>query len=425
MLRSATGRRRWALAVFVVVFVAHLESKVITSGDSRWFIPAAVSILHHGDMDLDEYAERIRAEGYYGIQKVQGHFYNIFPPGTSLASLPLVWALDVFLEKAAGLSLERLLQEQRLEKSERFIASFFVAAAAALMFLVAAGYLETCSAALLVAGILAFATSAWSTASRALWQHGPSMLMLTAAIYLFHRAKQDPRAIQWTGPVLAFACIIRPTNAVPAVLLGVVVLLRHRGYRLRTLFLALLVLLPFAAVNLRIYDAVVPPYFQPARLAFDSTFIEALAGNLFSPNRGLFVFSPILLLSLPGIFLKVRQRDFHTLDVALVLILLLHWVVISAFPHWWAGYSIGPRLFTDVVPIFVYFLMPVIRYIRSQPPAISVPGAVVFGILLFFSVWVHYRGANSWRVAAWNETPVSVDRDPSRVWDWSDLQFLR
>lgn len=45
---------------------------------------------------------------------------------------------------------------------------------------------------LLTVFIFAFCTSAWSTGSRALWQHGPSMLMLSAALYLILSAREKP-----------------------------------------------------------------------------------------------------------------------------------------------------------------------------------------------------------------------------------------
>jgi hypothetical protein len=41
-----------------------------------------------------------------------------------------------------------------------------------------------------VAMVFAFGTAAWSTASRGLWQHGPSMLCLAVAAYLAMRSRR-------------------------------------------------------------------------------------------------------------------------------------------------------------------------------------------------------------------------------------------
>ena len=61
------------------------------------------------------------------------------------------------------------------------IASTLVALTAMLLFFTARLYLGAAGS-IALALLFAFGTSAWSTASRALWQHAPAMLMLTAAL---------------------------------------------------------------------------------------------------------------------------------------------------------------------------------------------------------------------------------------------------
>jgi len=48
----------------------------------------------------------------------------------------------------------------------------------------------------------------------------------------------------------------------------------------------------------------------------------------------------------------------------------------------------------------------------------------VFGLIVV-SFFIHCRGATSWDTHVWNEEPVGVDDNPTRVWDWRDIQFLR
>jgi len=413
--------------MFMTVFVVHVRSPNITSGDSRWFIPVAMSILKHGDINLDEYHERIHEDKRYAIHRVDGHEYNIFPIGTSILSLPFVWAVDRVLEHTAGISFEDHLKEKRSENTERFIASIFVALATVVMFLIARDRLRDGRRALLIAFVFAFATPAWSTASRALWQHGPSMLLLAAALLSLTRARGNIRCLLWTGPLLAFAYVVRPTNSLSFLLLMGAAFLQYgrRKPFWGSVLLSLGVFAAFVALNLRVFGTIQPPYFRSTRLAFGGTFPEALAGNLISPGRGLFLFTPVFLLSFYGIFLKLRQRVFGLTDAALTGVMLSHWIVISAFPHWWAGYSIGPRFFTDIVPYFVYFLIPVVERISLVSGVRRTLLAGVSALLLGVSVYAHYRSANSWRVPDWNVNPECVDRNPSRVWDWSDIQFLR
>jgi len=59
---------------------------------------------------------------------------------------------------------------------------------------------------------------------------------------------------------------------------------------------------PFLLHNLRVYHQLLQPYFllhQPPGSI--GGFLEALAGQFFSPSRGLLVFSPVLLFSFAGI----------------------------------------------------------------------------------------------------------------------------
>jgi hypothetical protein len=72
---------------------------------------------------------------------------------------------------------------------ELIFASLVTAAAAALLFYYVRGRLSLPKS-LLLAGLFAFGTSAYSTASRGLWQHGPSML-------LRDDWRAEPHPVEW------------------------------------------------------------------------------------------------------------------------------------------------------------------------------------------------------------------------------------
>lgn len=170
--------------MFLAVFVVHVRSSVITSYDSRWSIHTAMSLIREGDTDLDEYEDLVRAAGYLTTERVGDHLYTVVPIAASLLAVPFVFVMDQVSGRLLGEDLDqRLRREPALhERIERFVASVIVALTAALVYLVARLELDRTSPALLVTGAFAFGTSAWSTASRALWQHGPSMLALTVAL---------------------------------------------------------------------------------------------------------------------------------------------------------------------------------------------------------------------------------------------------
>jgi len=424
--------------IFFLVFAVHLASSNICSCDSMWSIYTALSILREGNTDLDEYEDILRVRNYYAIEKIQGHYYTMFPAGVSFVALPLVYVGEVSLN--SSLFQNRLIQhyiESRLpDRSpqtdlilehivgiEFAIACFFVALTSVVIYFISRLFVNPVKAGLIVL-IFAFGTSAWSTASRGLWQHGPSMLMLSAALYLILLARTREWAIAFVGLLLALAYVVRPTNSLPLFFLSVFVLFRHRRHLFAYLLGLLIVLVPFVVFNWHIYRQILPPYYLPGRIGASSRFGEALIGNLISPARGLFIYMPFLIFSLYGIVLKFRQDGFLSLNLALVSVLLAHWVVISAFPHWWAGHSFGPRFFCDMIPFFIYFLIPVIEQIpRLRRGRLAM--ALILICLVLVSVFIHYRGANSLDVLLWNDFPISVDRDPSRLWDWRDISFLR
>ena len=166
-----------SLAVFLVVFATHFSCPYIGTGDSRWYIPTAMSIIRDRDTILDEYEEIVQ-EGDSAIETVNDHLYNLFPVGVSVAAVPFVFVIDRVASRLLDFDLEDHLSHSAPHGIELFIASFLVALTAVFIYLVVRRFLAQLPALLLV-GVFAFCTSSWSTASRALWPHAPSMLMLT------------------------------------------------------------------------------------------------------------------------------------------------------------------------------------------------------------------------------------------------------
>jgi hypothetical protein len=423
------------LLLGIAVFLVHCHGNMGCS-DSIWSIPTAVSLIDHGDTNLDEYQslQQLRRTG--SIERYRDHDYTVFPIGTSLLAVPGVIVLrqlstTVF---AAYPRLRRTLERSQGERgcrplpgepvvelssyAELIIASAIVAITTVLIYQLASLELAPWPAAL-VALAFAFGTSAWSTASRALWQHGPSMLMLAAALLLQRRGRWLPIV----GAMLAFAYIIRPTNLIPMVVNGAWAAYRYRSKATGFFVGVAAVVVPFVLANHGTYGTWLPPYYQAGRLGI-GTLAQALVGNLVSPGRGLLVYSPFLLFSFMGIELKLRDGRFEPLDAALLASIVLHWILVSLFPHWWGGYSYGPRFLSDMLPYLSYFLIPAVGWLfqaRDHERAVT---AVVFGITLSVSVFIHAEGAFSRKAMFWNAFPASVDEHPERLWDWRHPPFL-
>lgn len=423
------GHIQVSLTVFLVVFLVHALSPVVTSYDSRWTVHTALSLFREGNLDLDEYEELLHAANDYAVVRYGGHAYSYFSPGTSILGLPLIVAADKSLALAAG-HVPYLLPRAALgavgyhEQVEHLVASFLVALTSVVVFLVVRERVALAPA-LLLTFLFAFCTSAWSTASRALWQHGPSMLMLALALYAAMRARARPRWVMYMGLPLAFSYLVRPSNAIAIACFTVYVALEHRRWVWGYLLAMGLVLASFFILNMAVYNAWLPPYYDAGRLGWHPRLFEALAGNLVSPARGLFVYSPVFIFSIAGVFLALRARQFSRLDGCIVAILLLHWLVISAFSHWWGGHCYGPRFFADMAPFLVYLIVPVVEVL---PGVHGMKGWLVrcaFALCVVLSFAIHSRGALTRAVYDWNTQPSNIDEHPERLWDWNDAPFLR
>jgi hypothetical protein len=434
---DAVSRGIAAAGLFVAVWLCYLPGNM-GCADSMWAIPTAVSLIEHGDRDLDEYLPVLEQRRFAFTELVGGHRYTMYPVGASLVAMPAVVVLQPIaaaIVRDAPAVWERILTHERergcqpgksaplVEASsttEHVIASAIVAATAVIVFMIGSRELPS-GAAAAMALVFAFATPAWSSASRLLWQHGPSMLLLSVALWL----QVGGARLFWVGLVLGLAYIVRPTNLIPlAVTAAWAVLTRPRevpaffGGALAPLAL-------FAWSNQIVYHAWLPPYFKPGFFKPNAYKAEALAGLLVSPNRGLLVFSPILALAAAGFAVKVYSRRATALHWSLAAIVLAHWVVLATTnAGWWGGASYGPRLFSDVIPYLVYLTLPFVAWLMSARGAWRAAVAAAVAPLVVISVAMHAQGALNPSAMAWNNLPVRIDFDPIRVWDWRRPQFL-
>ena len=412
--------------VFLSIFVIYLLCPLAMSTDSRWSIYFAMSILREHNVDLDEYAG-LMEDGDFRVAYVNGHIYSFFPLAVPVLITPYVWAVDkvfpLFYSTDLATYLSQNFPNEFTAKIEKVAASFIAALSAAVVFLLASSQLNR-RRALLVTFIFAFATPMLSTASRALWQHGMSALCLTVVLWSLLQKEQTIGWRSLAGFLLGISYVVRPTNSISVVLITLYVLYNDRK---KFIYYFICVLMPLAlllAHSWLTYDMILPPYYLPQRLGTNPRLLEALLGNLVSPNRGLFISSPILLFSAVGVYLQAKkgQLSLNHIDPYLLLTLIGHWFVISSFEYWDGGWSLGPRFFTDMIPYLVYFLLPVLREIATWRSH-RVNGS--FAIAMVLSTLIHFRYVTSIYPMMWNTKPVALLDAPERVWDLTDLQMLK
>ena len=439
---------------FLLVFAIYAMSGVTDFSDSALAVPTANSLLYNGDLDLSEYAERHAFADRYALREVEGRHVDYFPWLTSVFAVPVVALWDLLAGMGLTTSSSELIGTTGLGPLQILAGSTWAAAAAVALALVAdrlrrmvaagvsgpprGGVLPALPQRWVVPGyavVIGLGTSLWSTASRGMWQHGPSLLLCALAVLCTLRALDAPeragRAEVTFAAAGAFAALsywVRPTNVVLCAVL-VLWLARRRPRALVPLAggaaatTALLV-----PLNLALLGTVLPPYFQASRIGWHGDLPQAMAANLVSPSRGLFVFSPFLLAAL--VFLGRRRRGSLPAEVQVVVTTFLlgalgYLVAVSAYgERWWAGESFGPRFMSESIVLLAPLALLVIfgplpaRAGSEAAGTSSLP--VLRGLavaLMAWSVLVRAQGALLVEVRCWNKEPVNVDLEPSRVWD--------
>jgi hypothetical protein len=282
--------------------------------------------------------------------------------------------------------------------------------------------------------VIALATSFRTIQGAGLWQHTSGSLWLAAGLLAWSRSGRTPRLYPAAGALLAVATACRPV-LVAAPLLVVVDAWRRAGPgRARALVslgavagiggLALL-------ANLWLHGSLLGGRVEfvesPERYAAVSSYFGFSpvhwAGLLASPNRGLFVFSPVLLFALPGLVrcLRADAPDARRwISVAGLATLFLYGFVRT----WWAGSVYGPRYASDLLPFFALWLATSPLPSRAQPLWARALWTTGFALALGFSLAVQSIGARAYP-CGWNAFPALVDDVPERVWSWRDTQIRR
>ena len=337
-----------------------------------------------------------------------GVYVSSYGAATGLFALPFVAAVYPFVNDLPKRS-------DLLWLLAKLAASFAVAGSAWFLFLVGAEYLRLSTAVVLTL-IYGLATSAWSVSSQALWQHGPGEFFLALGMFCLFRANaktsseglsssKSGSAPYAAGLAFSLAFMCRPTNSV-AVLAGLIVLLADRRAALRYLVAGVAVATLFFAYNLHYFDRLIA-FGQVTSLAeranaggalalWKHSFTSGLAGVLLSPSRGLFVYSPIFIVSAWAAFHIWRERRWLPLRAAAIAAAGI-WLVSAGWSGWWGGWCYGYRLVVDSAILLAFLAIPVAEKIRHRRGL-----TVLLGVLVLWSVGVQTVGAFVYDVSGWN-----------------------
>jgi len=145
-----------------------------------------------------------------------------------------------------------------------------------------------------------------------------------------------------------------------------------------------------------------------------------LYGLLASPSRGLFVYTPYVIFAFLALFRAWRWPGevagrLRGLSFAWIVALVLY----AMYSEWWGGRVFGSRFLDDFAPV----LFAALAWGTSVGMLGSRLARVVFALMATWS-FVLFQAAAFLYDKAWDTLPVNVNDDPSKLFNWSDPQWL-
>jgi len=420
IVNTCIKKRITAILLFLVISITYYSLPTTQTTDSLYSILLTETIIKDKKIDIGEHFDTTsnsEIEIPYQIEKINNKENYYFPHGSSFLSAPFVYIIN-----KSGL---RSIQDDSYSidneiKIQKILSAGLTAATVAVIFLIFKIFLGNTTS-LLITTIFAFATPLASTLSRGLWAHTWLALLLSISIFIIlrniHRKSLPNPYILAT--LMSWMYFVRPISSISIIAISILCLIYFKKIIFKYCATGFLWLLAFTAYSYYNFNLLQPSYYFASRLGTEN-FFSALVGNLFSPSRGLLIYSCFLL---PLLYLAIKNKRIEQYKRVLIIAFFTitsHLIVISSFPHWWGGYSYGPRLMSDMIPWLVVISALSIYNRKELKPSIIITLLTTSILSLLINTWAAY----SQKTIEWNGIPDNIDSNPARLWDWKKPQFL-
>jgi hypothetical protein len=406
----------------LLVFNANL--RLVSAGDT---IPASLipfSLLLDGNLMLDRFYPWYKThhpESLHIFHEKDNHIYSIYPVALPLLILPL------YVPVVGGLMVSTWTEEEIVSLArtvEKLVASLIASLCGICLYLLLRRF-NNDNIAISLTIIYYFGTSTWTISSQALWQHGAGQLMIICTLLFLEKyvGKSRYNHLIIAGLFVGSAIVIRVTNVLFFATSFLYFLSPRRDFKAAFIYSIFPILMGIgvAYYNYEMFGDV--RGFYASQLSWFSTnFLEGVAGVLVSPGRGLFIYSPFLICIILSLILRVKGGRVVPpgLWATCVVFSVLQVLLIAKYSMWWGGWTYGPRYLSEILPCLMVILAESMRVIRRQRPL-----AMLFVTAVLLSVGTQAVGAFCYPRGQWDEIPVSVNKDPSRLWNWKDNPIVR
>jgi hypothetical protein len=343
------------------------------------------------------------------IESRNGRFYSAHEAGNAIALVPVVWTA----QRLARWSTRILGRPELTLLVERSIlplaAGLYVAFTCLAYYRLSVDLLEVRPSTAIVAAAALGTTTILFPYSRMLFDGVLGGMLIAWSLVWAERAaaKSDWRLAAFAGLAIGCALATRQTLAVFA-LPGVAMLMwASPPQRVRLVLAFSAGMLPMLGWQAWYNTVRTGAFYVPAvtlpqfrNLSADGHIAEGLLGLLVSPGKSLFVYSPILLLSLAGLRGFMSRRRFVALGLGLATLAYL--LVHASIRNWAGEWGWGPRY---LVPLTLPLALPAVLVLeqarrtagrtRNAVVVALSAGLLVQGVAMATN-W-HYRYAWLWQ----------------------------
>lgn len=417
---------KWALWIAAfMVFIIVMTGKVrYTEGDARYSLFSTTALIENGSLRLDDYMQELDLSALNNGHNWMifragdaGHYYYDYPVGTQIFSAPFVWVARRF-----GMNPIQIPDDTSMQIG---LAALICVAIFLLLYRLSSLFLGEW-ASLLFSLAFFLGTTLTSTLGTALWSHNFQTLFILLAILELVEYERGVRSRirgPWLGFLLFSAYLCRPTSAAFILPVFAFLVWRERRAMVWTIAVSGGFFIWFITWSWLELGMLLPRYYDPSQWRTTNEFWAHLLPVWFGPARGLWSFTPLLLLAF-GVWTAKKLR-FQPLNLLVWVWLLLHTYLLLRSQSPWAGWSYGPRFFTEVLPGFALLLLMLAEQATGFSRSVRNGLSMACLILAGFGIYVHtFQGLHNLETMSWNDSPNIDQRWAERRWDWRHPQFL-
>lgn len=380
------------LAVLLVSFLT-LDRPLIRSDGLAYFMWLQ-SVARDYDLDLDNQAAEFAALNSYQVfyNEETGQYASVFPYGSAFLYLPTYW-----LASAANrlpvlhINDSYFLQHQGATFPYSFFlmlgTNLFALLAVVVAFFSAARLTSPAAALFSVIALFLGTPLLYYATIEPYMSHVPGTLLTALVIYVLVRHRERTASWFLLGFLLGVALLVRWQLALYAVPVGLLALVKGQWRKLLLFVLGFLILgwhLPFTWQ--RLFGS---PWVVPAAIQGQQAFLSGpiyVREVLLSPERGLLLWSPLVLLALVGLALLFREH--RGLSITLFLMFILQVLMNASLHDWGGGWAFGMRRMTELYPVWVIGLAALLQRLYAVAGSALYRRAARWGITALVIVGV-------------------------------------